>query len=332
MFKKILSVGMIVVALMAWCVPVMAKMELKLAHYGAEAHTSQKAALMFAEGVAKRTNGEITVAVFPNNALGAPPEVLEQAVLGVVDMALPTQGQLDKYAKPFATVMLPFLYDDYAHAYKVLDSAEFTGWVGPMLEKENLVLLSTWEWGFRNVTNNLKPIKVPEDLKGMKIRVPPEMQLQATFEATGSVVTKIAFTELYMSLKQGVVDAQENPISVIHSNKLYEAQKYLSLTKHSYNSMVHVISKKTWDKMTPEQQKIVKEESEKARDFFRQTNQELEAGQLEELKKFGMIVNDDVDFAAFRKAMEPAMKKIEEYAGAENVQKFKAIVEANRKK
>ena len=332
MTLKKLMIGMVVLlGLAVICQPALA-VELKLAHYGAEAHVSQKAALMFAEGVAKRTNGAVTVAIYPNNALGAPPEVLEQAVLGVTDMALPTQGQLDKYAKPFATVMLPFLYDDYAHAYRVLDSPEFVSWISPMLEKENLVYLSSWEWGFRHVTNNKGPVKTPADLKGLKLRVPPEMQLQATFEACGSVVTKIAFPELYMAMKQGVVDGQENPISVIYSNKLYEAQKYLSLTQHSYNSMVHVIGKKSWDKLTPDQQKILKEESEKARDFFRKTNQAEEATQLEELKKLGMVVNADVDFAAFRKAMEPAYKKISDYAGADNVKKFMEIVEKTRKK
>ncbi len=325
---KFMLASLIMMAmLMGMSSSTMAAMELKLGHYGAESHPSQAAALMFAKGVEERTKGEITVAVFPNNALGAPPEVLEQVVLGVTDMALPTQGQLDKYAKPFAAVMMPFLFDDYDHVYRVLDGP-FAEWVAPMLEKEKLVYLSSWEWGFRNVTNNMKPVKTPEDLKGLKLRVPPEMQLQATFEACGTVVTKIAFPELYMALKQNVVDGQENPISVIHSNKLYEAQKYLSITKHSYNSMVHVIGKPTWDKLTPEQQQIIKEESEKARDFFRKTVREQEASQLEELKKLGMEVNTDVDIAAFRKAMEPAYKKIEEYAGAENVKKFMELVEA----
>jgi len=330
---KTLLVGLMITALLVLlCVPAMAKMELKLAHYGAESHPSQKAALMFAEGVAKRTNGEITVVVYPNNALGAPPELLEQAILGIVDMVLPTQGQLDKYAKPFAGVMLPFAYDDYQHAYRVIDSPEFVGWVGSMLEKENLIFLSNWEWGFRHATNNLRPVKTPEDLKGMKIRVPGEIQLRSTFEACGAVVTAVSFAELYMAMKQGVVDGQENPISVIYSNKLYETQKYLSLTKHSYNSMVHVIGKKTWEKLTPEQQKIIKEESEKARDFFRKTVQNEEASQIEELKKLGMIVNTDVDFAAFKKALEPAYKRIEDYAGADNIKKYKEIVEAYRKK
>lgn len=330
---KTMLVGLVtLVVFVGMAVSAFAAMELKLAHYGAETHPSQTAALMFAENVEKRTNGEIKIIVYPNNALGAPPEMLEQAILGIVDMVLPTQGQLDKYAKPFAGVMLPFAYQSYQHAYSVIDSPEFVEWVSPMLEKENLIFLSNWEWGFRHATNNLKPIKTPEDLKGMKIRVPGEIQLRATFEACGSVVTSIAFNELYMAMKQGVVDGQENPISVIYSNKLYETQKYLSLTKHSYNSMVHVIGKKTWEKLTPEQQQIVKEESENARDYFRKVVQEQEAAQIAELEKLGMIVNSDVDFAAFEKALEPAYKQIEEYAGAENIKKYKEIVEQYRQK
>ena len=98
-----------------------AKMALKLGHYANAEHAGNKAAQMFAKGVAERTNGEITIEIYPNNELGNPPEVLEQNVLGVIDMSLPTQGQLAKYSKKFGCVMLPFAYENYAHAYKVLD-------------------------------------------------------------------------------------------------------------------------------------------------------------------------------------------------------------------
>lgn len=314
-------------ALPTW--PAMA-LELKFGHYAAETHPGHKATLMFAEAVKQRTNGEITVKIYPNNALGSPPEVLEQNKLGAIDMSLPTQGALDKYVKAFSVVMLPFVYDSYEHAWRVLDGP-FMKWTAPKLAGQNLVFLSNWEWGFRNVTNNVRPVYTPDDMKGLKMRTPPEIQLQAAMEACGAVVTKIAFNELYNALKQGVVDGQENPLAVIYHFKLYEVQKNLALTRHVYNSMVHVMSKTTWDKLTPEQQTIIKEESKRAGQWFRDTMVKEEASLVGKLKEKGMKVTQP-DIAKFRAAMKPAYERIGEYAGKENVKKFLKMVEAERKK
>ena len=113
-------------------------------------------------------------------------------------------------------------------------------WLAPMAEKQGFILLANWEWGLRHLTSNARAVNTPNDIAGLKIRVPPEMQLQATVEAMGAHATKIAFPKLYLALSQGVVDGEENPTSVIISNKLYEAQKYLALTAHAYKSMIHV--------------------------------------------------------------------------------------------
>ncbi len=299
--------------------------EMKFGHYAAEDHPGNAAAKMFAEGVEKRTNGAIRIAVYPNNELGSPPELLEQNIIGAIDMSLPTQGALDKYSKKFGVVMLPFVFRDAEHAYKVLDGP-FMDWAGPELADQGLVFLSNWEWGFRNLTNNKRPVKTPADVQGLKIRTPPEIQLQAAMEALGGVVTKIAFPELYMSLKQGVVDGQENPLAVIYHNKLYEVQPYLALTQHVYNSMVHVMSKKTYDKLTPEQQQIVREESKKAGDYMRKAVQESEADLIAKLKEQGVTV-EKVDLAPFKAKMGPAYDTIAGYSGKENVEQFLKMAE-----
>jgi len=298
--------------------------EMKLGHFAAESHPGNLASKMFAEAVEKRTNGKIKVTIFPNNALGSPPEVLEQNILGAVDMSLPTQGQLGKYSKKFNCVMLPFIFANYAQADKVLDGP-FIQWAGPELEKTGLVFLSNWEWGFRNLTNNLRPVNTPDDVKGLKIRTPPELPTQAAMEALGAIVATINFNELQMALKQGVVDGQENPVAVIFSNKLYESQKYLAMTGHNYNCMVHVISKKVWDKLTPEQQKIVKEESKKAGDYMRKAVRDAEAGQIKELEAAGMKVTYP-DKAKFKALMGPAYDRLKPTAGAENIAEFIKMV------
>ena len=145
--RKVLVIFLAVAVVMTWGASAGAKMTLRLAHYANAEHAGNKAAQMFAEGVNKRTNGEITVELYPNNELGNPPEVLEQTVLGVVDMSLPTQGQLAKYSKKFGCVMLPFAYAGYDHAYKVLDGP-FAKWAEKDLEGAGLVFLANWEWGF----------------------------------------------------------------------------------------------------------------------------------------------------------------------------------------
>lgn len=293
---------------------------MKLGHYAAASHPGHLAAQQFAANVEKRTNGAVKIQVFPDNQLGAPPEMLEQNILGAIDMSLPTQGALDKYSKKFAVVMLPFVFKDAQHAFKVLDGP-FEKWAAPDLEQQGLVYLASWDYGFRNITNNVRAINSPDDVKGLKLRTPPEIQLQSAMEALGGIVTKIAFPELFMSLKQGVVDGQENPLAVIFHNKYYETQKHLALTNHVYNSMNHVISKKSWDKLTPEQQTIIKEESKKAAEFMRKQIASEEADLVKKLEEKGMKVTRP-NPADFRAKMGPAYEKIAGYAGKENVDAF----------
>ena len=148
-------------------------------------------------------------------------------------------------------------------------------------------------------------------------------------EALGAVVATINFNELQMALKQGTVDGQENPIAVIHSNKIYETQKYLTMTGHNYNTMVHVISKKVWDKLTPDQQKIIKEESKKAGDYMRKAVRDAEASQIKELEKFGMEVTYP-DKAKFKALMGPAYDRMKSIAGEENIKEFIKMVDEAR--
>jgi tripartite ATP-independent transporter DctP family solute receptor len=327
MRKAFLFILVFVVALSLGAVSE-AKMTLKLGHYANAQHAGNKAAQMFAEGVAKRTKGAITVEIYPNNELGNPPEVLEQNVLGVIDMSLPTQGQLAKYSKKFGCVMLPFAYNGYDHAYKVLDGP-FIKWAEKDLEDAGLVFLANWEWGFRNLTNSVRPINTPDDVKGLKIRTPPELSIQSAMEALGATVQTIQFSELPMALKQGVVDGQENPVSVIYAFKIYETQKYLAMTGHTYNSMVHVISKKTWAKLTPEQQRIVKEESKKAGDFMRKTLRDAEADQIKKLQELGMEVTWP-NVAAFKAKMGPAYERMKASVGADNLAYFLKILKETK--
>ncbi len=298
---------------------------MKLAHYAAADHPGGIAAKQFAENVEKRTNGGIVIDVFPNNELGAPDEMLEQNIQGAVDMTLGTQGSLDKYCKKFATVMLPFVFDNYDHAYRVLDGP-FYDWTKDDLLKQGLVYIGSWDYGFRNLTNSVRPINTPDDVRGLKIRTPGEIQLQSCMEALGANVQPIAFNELYLALKTGTVDGQENPLSVIWFNKYYETQKYLAMTNHVYNSMNLVISRKIWDKLTPEYQRIIREESRNAAQSMRKQIKSGDDDYLARLKTAGMTVTYP-DKSLFKAKMDPSYKAIAKYIGnQEYIDEFMKMV------
>ena len=306
-----------------------ATITMRFAHFAEESHPANIAAKQFASQIERRTEGAIKIAIFPNNQLGGPPEQAQQIKLGTIDMGLPTQGQLDKYEKAFATIELPFIFNGPQDAFPILDGPAME-WLAPLAEKQGFVLLRNWEYGFRNVTNSVRPINGPDDLKGLKIRTPPELQIQAAMEACGAVVQAIAFPELYLALSQKVVDGQENPVAVIYFNKIAEVQTHLALTRHVYNNMIHTVGVNSWKKLTPDQQNIFREESRSAGELMRKLIADDEADQLDKLEKAGMKITRP-DLAPFRARMDPAYKRIADYAGEDNVRKFREIVDKARK-
>jgi TRAP-type C4-dicarboxylate transport system substrate-binding protein len=166
-------------------------------------------------------------------------------------------------------------------------------------------------------------------MKGLKVRTPPELQIQASMEALGATVQAIAFPELYLALSQKVVDGEENPIAVIYFSKFYEVQKHLALTRHVYNNMIHTIGVRSWNKLTPDQQNIFREESASAGNLMRKLIADAEADQVAKLESAGLQVTRP-DLAPFRARMEPAYKRIAGYAGEANVKKFHEMADKYR--
>jgi TRAP-type C4-dicarboxylate transport system substrate-binding protein len=208
---------------------------------------------------------------------------------------------------------------------KILDGP-FTSWAAPELEAAGLVFLSNWEWGFRHVTSGRRPVNSASDMRGLMVRTPPEPPLRATLEALGAVVASVSFNDLRKVLAEGVIDGQENPVAVIYANRIYEMQKYLALTGHVYNSMVHVIHRKAWNKLTPEQQTILREESLKAGGWMRKAIREAEAGMVESLEALGMQVSRP-DRAAFKSMTRSAYGRLATAIGEDNIREFQAMVE-----
>jgi TRAP-type transport system periplasmic protein len=299
--------------------------DLRLGHFAPDGHPCDVAAKQFKENVEKRTNGAVKINLFGNNALGSPPEVLEQVLLGAVDMSLSGQDQIAKHLPFYDVISTPFAFKDYATADKIIDG-EFKAWADPELAKKNLVHLADWEWGFRQLTNSKQPVNVPADMKGMKIRTPPAFAYQAFVEAAGGNAVTIAFSELVMAMKQGVVDGQENPIGTIYALKLNETQKYMTILNYTYSSMVHLVTKRAWDKLTVDQQKVLTEESRNSAQLARKLLRDDEDKQLKELESKGMVVTRP-DLKPWKATMGPAWDKVKARVGADNFTRFMAMVE-----
>ena len=204
-------------------------------------------------------------------------------------------------------------------------------WLAPQFEKAGMIYLANWEWGFRNLTNNKRPIMKPEDIKGLKIRVPPEFHLQALFESLGAVVTQIAWPETYMALAQNVVDGQENPLNAIYYAKFYEVQKQVALTQHAYSCLIPIVSTKTWAKLNAEQKQILREEAKRSGDWVRKALNDEETDLIGKFEKAGLQVTRP-DLKPFRAAIASANEKIYKRYGEENVKTFLKFVEDARAK
>ena len=302
---------------------------LSLVHAATTMHPAHLAALQFAKRVEERTHGQVRTEIFPASQLGSENELLQKVRLGAVDMDVTSMNYLIKYEKTFSVVVMPYLFDSYAHAHRVLDGPAMN-WLAPLAEKQGFVILSNWEWGFRNITNNKRPINVPEDVRGLRVRVPPVAELEATMQALGAQVSKVGFKELPQALSQGLVDGQENPLNVIYYNKLYEVQKHLALTRHVYYNTLHLMSAATWAKLTPAEQAIVREESKAAGDGMRKKIIAEEEELIAKMVAAGVKLTRP-DPAPFRAAAQGAREEIRRFAGDENVRTFLKMVDAERR-
>lgn len=299
---------------------------LKAGHSLTEDHPYHIGLTQIAENVKERTDGRVNIEVFPLSQLGAERELTEALTLGTADMSISSTAPIANFYPEIGIVDLPFLFESREHAYKVLD-----GEIGQELlngmEDVGIVGLAWGENGFRHITNAKKPIEKPEDLKGLKIRTQENPIHLDAFTALGAKPTPMAWTEALTALQQGVVDAQENPIVVADTYKLYEAnQKYMTLTGHVYSPAVIMFSKSVWDTLPAEYQDILSEEGKKAGDLIRELIEKSDEDSLKLVKENGMEVLEDVDVAPFRKAIKSVYEKYESEFGKD---KIDAIINAN---
>ncbi|MEO8409905.1 MAG: TRAP transporter substrate-binding protein [Propionivibrio sp.] len=318
--RKILSI----LTLAACCITPMAwaQQTIKIGIDHGPTHSFTQAMERFGKILEQKRPGEYKVQVFASAQLGNERVMQEALTLGSLEIVV--TGLLNIYEPKFSLLEAPYLFRDRQHILKAQES-EVVQKLAATLPPKGLRLIGFVENGFRHITNNVRPINAPSDVKGLKIRTPENMAQVETFRALGAQATPMPFAELYNAIRMGVVDGQENPLQNINDGKLYEAQKYLALTGHIYNSAYVVISEQFFAKQKPEQQKAIVEAVKEATLWQFDMMRERDAELLETLKQKGMQVTTP-DQAAFRAATAPAYDAFYAKFGPD----ARAIIEAIR--
>lgn len=279
---------------------------LLLGHGADPGNPRTAAAEAFGETLAGSQECPIEVQIQGSEQLGSDAEMLQSVRAGTLDVTANSQGPLAGTVPQVALIGLPFLFEDTEQAYEVLDG-EVGDQLAALAEEQGFKVLAWWDNGIRHVTNSQRPIETPEDLAGLKIRTPEDPMTVDIFNALDANPTPIAFGELYLALRQGTVDGQENPLTNIASAKLFEVQDHLALTGHKYEATPFVMNLNRWNQLSPECQQVVQDAANEARDQQRELMQE-QMGELQSTLGENMQITEP-DKAAFRDATESVYDK-----------------------
>jgi tripartite ATP-independent transporter DctP family solute receptor len=288
----------------------------------------------FADNVTKKSGGQLTVRVFPSEQLGKEVDLLQQLKSGALDISSPSMPTLNTMVPAFEMPSAPFLWKDWKEAETAIRGPAMAPIWAELADKHNIVpLTKIWYWGWRNFTFTSKEVRRPEDMAGLKIRVPESPIWVEMVRGFGAAPTPIPFGEVYTALQQKTVDGQENPIPTIYSRKFYEVQGHLSMTRHMLQNNTMVINKRSFDKLSPAHQQILLEEAAAASEKNSRLQQEREKSMLEDIRKSGRTaIVDNPDRAAFAARMAPAYQRLEARWGAANLKRVRDAIDALRAK
>ncbi len=263
-----------------------ADMTLKLGHLANEDNTWHKASVKFGEELEALTNGRIKVQVFPNESLGKEMDLINGMQLGTADMTI-TGESLQNWAPMAALLAVPYAYKSLEHMDSVAGGEIGEKIKAQIIKNARIRPIAYFARGPRNLTSN-RPIKTPADLDGLKMRVPNVPLFVDVWKALGAKPTPMAFSEVFTSLQNGTIGAQENPLALIKSASFYEVQKYVNLTEHVRSWIYLTISELTWNKLSAEDQKNVLEAAKRAQAYERQLFLADEKKLVSELEAKGM--------------------------------------------
>ena len=316
MFRRFIRLGIAATVAAAFAATAGAQTVLKFSHTDQQAGARQAAAQLFAKKVEELTGGRYKVQVYCCSQLGNDPKNIEQLALGGIDFTVSSTGSYAPHVPTLNLTMMPFLVDSYEQGWKLYDTSP---WLKAQFDKapaKGFRFLATWEAGFRSMTTK-EPLNSPDDAKGKKLRTFPNEMMRWTLEAMGFNIQIMPLPEVYLAIQQGAVSGQENPIDTIYSNKFYEVAPNVTLTNHVYSPIPLAISEKTWQKLSPADQKAVTEAAQIAAKYSREFIAGNDANQLKEMASRGAKINAKPNVAAFRTAVQPVYGKAREKFGAD---------------
>jgi tripartite ATP-independent transporter DctP family solute receptor len=287
--RRQLLASVVGIAALAVAVPASAQVELKLGHVGEPGSLFQKSADEFAKRANAKLGDKAKVVVYGSSQLGGDKELLQKLKLGTVDFAVPSTV-MSSEVDLFGIFEMPYLVKDREHMKRIERDVVWPA-LAPEAEKKGLKIVAVWENGYRHITNSKRPINVPEDLKGIKLRVPEGKWRVKMFQAYGANPSPLKFSEVFTALQTGVMDGQENPFTQIYSAKFQEVQKFLSLTGHVYTPAYLVAGSKKWAALPPDVRKILEDTARETQVYVYQTAAADEDDLLGKLKAAGMQVN-----------------------------------------
>lgn len=301
-----------------------APLELKFGHVGAPGSLFEKSAQHFAALANKRLQGKAKVTVYGSSQLGGDIELLQKVKLGTVDFCLPSTV-MSSVVPSFGLFEMPYLVKDRDHMKRIKKAIVWPTLV-PRAEKHGYQIIAVWENGFRQITNNVRPIYKPADLKGIKLRTPKGKWRVKMFELYGANPSPMAFSEVFTALKTHVMDGEENPLIQIYSAKFYEVQKYLSMTGHVYTPAYVVVSPRKWKGLPDDVRQTLAQTAKETTPYVYKTGADLDHSLEGKLKDAGMQVNN-ADKKAFIDASGPIYKAFgkEVQGGAEMIKKAQSL-------
>src|SRR6478736_1908929 len=268
-------------------------------------HPMNTRAQEMAAAIKAETNGRFDMQIFPSSQLGSDTDTLSQVRSGGVEF-FTLSGLILSTLVPAASINgVGFAFPDYATVWKAMDG-DLGAYVRQQIAKANLIAMDKiWDNGFRQTTSSTKPITGPDDLKGFKIRVPVSPLWTSMFKAFDAAPASINFAEVYSALQTKVVEGQENPLAIVSTAKLYEVQKYLSMTNHMWDGFWFLANRRAWERLPPDVRTIVAKHINAAGEKEREDVAKLNAGLQQELAAKGMVFNQP-DAAPFRDKLRKA--------------------------
>jgi len=266
------------------------ELELKFGHVGKPGSLFEISVNEFAERANEKLAGKATVVAFGSSQLGKDKELLQKLKLGTVTFSLPSTV-MSTVADEFGLFEMPYLVKSRDHMARIENEILWEQ-IAPAAEAKGYKILAVWENGFRHITNNVRPINLPADLDGIKLRTPKGTWRVKMFQSYGANPTPMSFSEVFTALKTGVIDGQENPFAQIYSGKFQEVQKYLSLTGHVYTPAYVLVGKDHWDSLPADVREVLEQTAKENQAFVYEQAAALETDLLQKLKDGGIEVNE----------------------------------------